>query len=54
MSDCVGSFNHSFFSQIFWHIAARTVVVELPPFLSSSEGMLSTTGDFPALRQCHD
>ena len=28
------------------------VVVALPPFLSSSEGMLSTRGDLPAFRLC--
>ena len=34
---------------VFWHIDARTVVAS-PSFLGSSEGMLSTPGDFPAIR----
>ena len=43
-SDFVHSFSHSFVSGIFWHITVRTVVVS-PPFLSRSEGTLSTPGD---------
>ena len=38
-SDCVDSLGYFFVSQIFWHIAVRTVVVAWSPFLSSSEGM---------------
>ena len=34
--DCVHSFGHSLVSQIFWHIAARTVGVASPPFPTSS------------------
>ena len=45
-SDCVHFFDHFFVSQISWHIA---VVAASPPF-SSSEGVLSTPGDFPAFR----
>ena len=51
-SNWVHSFGHSFVSQIFLHITVRTVIVASPPFLSNSEGMLSTPGDFPAFRQC--
>ena len=51
-SDRVHFFGHSFVSKIFWHIyiiiAVRTVVVASPQFLASSEGMLSTYGDFHA------
>ena len=47
-SDCV----HSFISHIFRHITVRSVGVVSPPFLSSSEGKLSTPGDFPALGLC--
>ena len=52
MSNCVHSFGHSFISQIFWHIAVRTVVVASSPFLSSSDWMLSTPGVFHAFRLC--
>ena len=41
-------FSHYFVSKIFWHNTVRTVVVASPPFISSSEGVLSTPRDFPA------
>ena len=52
-SNCVHSFGHSCNSHTFWHIAVRTVVVASPPFLSSSEGMLSTPGDFFCFQTAH-
>ena len=43
MSDCVHSCSHFFVSQIFWHIV---IVVAWLPFISSSDKVLSTPGDF--------
>ena len=49
-NDCVYSFRHFLVSQI-WHITVSPVVASRP-FLSSSETMLSTLGDFIACRLC--
>ena len=50
ISDCVHSFGHFFCSQIHWHRAVRALTTSLPPFFTSSEGMLSTSGDLPSFR----